>query len=128
MRRMALLLGVGLLVAAGCADKQQPASDAELSASPSVLDVSGSSSASYAPAKTYTPAPAPIAVEPAVAVEPAAPVASSSGSSYMVKKGDTLYGIARMRYGDGKAWKRIADANPGINPQGLKVGQTLMIP
>jgi 5'-nucleotidase len=48
--------------------------------------------------------------------------------SYTVKKGDTLYGIARQRYGDGKQWSKIAQANPGLRPETLKVGQTIVIP
>lgn len=122
MCKRAFLAGLGLLVAVGCADKKRPASEPGLSSSASVMDVSAppsSSGSAYAPAASYTPAPAPIAVEPA-------PVAG--GSSYTVRKGDTLYSIARSRYGDGKQWKRIADANAGIQPQSLKVGQTLVIP
>jgi nucleoid-associated protein YgaU len=47
---------------------------------------------------------------------------------YTIKKGDTLYSIARSRYGDGKQWSRIAQANPGIDPQKLAVGQVITIP
>ena len=47
---------------------------------------------------------------------------------YTVKKGDTLYGIAKQRYGDGKQWVRIAEANPGLRPEALKAGQTITLP
>lgn len=56
--------------------------------------------------------------------------ASAKGQAvrYIVKKGDTLFHIAKTAYGDGKKWTLIASANPGLTPQSLKVGQALMIP
>jgi 5'-nucleotidase len=53
---------------------------------------------------------------------------ASAKGSYKVKKGDTLYHIAKAEYGDGKKWTQIASANPGISPHSLKAGQTLVIP
>jgi 5'-nucleotidase / UDP-sugar diphosphatase len=52
----------------------------------------------------------------------------NSGGKYTVKKGDTLYAIAKARYGDGKQWQKIASANPGLSPSTLKVGQSIVIP
>ncbi|HET6251851.1 MAG TPA: LysM peptidoglycan-binding domain-containing protein [Tepidisphaeraceae bacterium] len=52
----------------------------------------------------------------------------ADAAGYKVKKGDTLYGIARNEYGDGKKWTLIASANPGLSPQSLKTGQTIVIP
>ena len=49
-------------------------------------------------------------------------------AAYTVKKGDTLFHIAKTAYGDGKKWTLIASANPGLTPQTLKTGQTLVIP
>jgi nucleoid-associated protein YgaU len=54
--------------------------------------------------------------------------AASSQGKYIVKHGDTLYHIAKVRYGDGKQWQQIASANPGVSPTTLKVGQVLVIP
>jgi nucleoid-associated protein YgaU len=59
---------------------------------------------------------------PAAAATPAAP------GPYTVRKGDTLYAIARTKYGDGKQWQKIVAANPGLRPETLKVGQTINIP
>lgn len=47
---------------------------------------------------------------------------------YVVQSGDTLYGVAKRRLGDGTRWREIEVANPGVSPRGLKVGQTLIIP
>jgi 5'-nucleotidase len=52
----------------------------------------------------------------------------ANGQSYTVKKGDTLFHIAKTYYGDGNKWQRIAEANPGVTPSSLKVGQVVMLP
>lgn len=44
---------------------------------------------------------------------------------YKVKSGDTLSGIAQ-RYG--ASISIIRDANPGLNPDKIKIGQTIIIP
>ena len=49
--------------------------------------------------------------------------------SYTVKKGDTLWAIAKYYYGDGSKYTSIAKANPSIvNPNLIYPGQTLVIP
>jgi len=45
-----------------------------------------------------------------------------------VERGDTLHSIARDHYGDAAQWVKIRDANPGIDPDRLKVGQVLVLP
>ena len=75
-------------------------------------------SAPLVPLETQTPVPA-------AAVTPAS---KSAKSAYTVKKGDTLYRIAKSKYGDGKQWQRIAAANPGVSPSSLHVGQKLLMP
>jgi len=86
---------------------------------------------------TPTPAPTPVtgyqpAAQPvsdsATTYTPTGGAGSLASGSYTVKKGDTLYGIARQRYGDGKQWNKIASANPGLRPETLKVGQTIQLP
>jgi 5'-nucleotidase/UDP-sugar diphosphatase len=107
----------------GCANKKT----AGIPTNESVADVS-----TPAPAMAYQPAPMPVAqpviYDSAVSQAPAASSGAMGGGTYTVKKGDTLYSIARQRYGDGKQWSRIASANPGLHPQSLKVGQTITIP
>jgi len=48
--------------------------------------------------------------------------------TYTVRPGDTLFGIAGRLLGDGRRWKELVDANPGLDPQAMKVGQVLKIP
>ncbi len=50
------------------------------------------------------------------------------GKTHTVRHGETLFSIARSSYGDGKAWKKIVSANPGVSPSKLKVGQVLTMP
>ena len=46
----------------------------------------------------------------------------------IVNSKTTLYGLAKKYYGRGEDWKKIADANGGINPKKLKEGMQLLIP
>jgi LysM repeat protein len=50
--------------------------------------------------------------------------------TYIVKKGDTLSGIARKAYGEGASWKTVYDANRHIltSPNDLRPGMELIIP
>jgi nucleoid-associated protein YgaU len=56
------------------------------------------------------------------------------GSTYVVKKGDTLWQIAEARYGTGYAWVDINNANgefpllPDGTPVFLRIGQTIVLP
>ena len=52
----------------------------------------------------------------------------STKTYYTVKKGDTLWGIAKKYYGNGSKYPTIAKANNIINPDNIKVGQKLLIP
>ncbi len=49
---------------------------------------------------------------------------------YVVRKGDSLFGIARQVYGDGNSWHRIQQANPIVlkDPDILHAGLVLRIP
>ena len=74
--------------------------------------------------RTLVAAPAP-----APAFTPPAPEQltrpQTSARSYSVVKGDSFYKIARA---NGIAVSALANANPGVDPAKLKVGQTLQVP
>ena len=48
--------------------------------------------------------------------------------SYVVKRGDTLSGIAAAQYGDAGKWRGIAAANRITNPRTLQPGTRLSLP
>ena len=91
------------------------------------------------------PPPEPIVLEPvpevSEEVSPAPPRAAPTEPpvvepptpaevTYVVRRGDTLYSIARRFYGDGKLWTLIRDANRDRipAPELLRVGTELTIP
>lgn len=49
-------------------------------------------------------------------------------TEYVVSRGDTLSEIAKALYGRASDWRRIASANPGVDPSRLRVGTVLRIP
>lgn len=71
------------------------------------------------------------AAPPEAAVRPTQPppATESVGETiYTVQEADTLSAIAREVYGDERFWTKIRDANPGIDPDRLLVGQKLRLP
>lgn len=52
----------------------------------------------------------------------------SSEQTYIVKKDDTFTSIAKQFYGSTNEWKRIAGANPLVDPRTMKIGTKLRIP
>ncbi|AXE37285.1 LysM peptidoglycan-binding domain-containing protein [Acidipropionibacterium virtanenii] len=55
-------------------------------------------------------------------------VAAADGVDHVVGPSDSLWSLARQSYGDPTRWRRIAAANPGIDPAALPVGDTIRIP
>lgn len=51
-------------------------------------------------------------------------------NTYTIKKGDTLYGIAKKLFGDANKWRFIFDCNTDIieNPKHIRPGQVIKIP
>jgi 5'-nucleotidase len=68
------------------------------------------------------------------APKPATPAAPAGENKYTqwyeVKSGDTLWKIAKERYGDGNLYTEIFKANQDVltDPDKIKVGQKLRIP
>lgn len=50
--------------------------------------------------------------------------------TYTIKKGDTLYSIAKLHYNDGSKWKQIYDANRNVltSSSFVPAGKTIVIP
>jgi len=115
--RTILLVAVGLLLVVGCEAKKRdevpPLAAEELQPLPPVE-------------------PAPVAVtEVETPPQPGMPPAPSAGSqTYTMKAGDTLYGVARRFYGDGKLWTKILEANKGKirDVSDIPIGTVLVIP
>jgi LysM repeat protein len=76
--------------------------------------IGGTSTVVTAPVAPSLPTPAPINPTPA-----------ASGGEYTIASGDTLGALAKK---NGVSLKAILDANPGINPRKLHVGQKVQIP
>lgn len=47
---------------------------------------------------------------------------------YSVKKDDSMWTIAKAWFGEGSKWNLIAQANPYVDPDRLKLGQILQLP
>ncbi len=71
------------------------------------------------------PTPARTVYEPLPAEEP-----QTSERYHVVEKGDTLYRLARMYYGDQSRWRDLYEANRSKigDPNKIRVGQRLLIP
>lgn len=69
---------------------------------------------------------------PTLMPEPEArPVQAAGGArtvEYVVQEDDSLWTIAAQWFGDATRWQEIAEANPAINPDRLRVGQKLQLP
>jgi 5'-nucleotidase len=117
----------GLITLVGCQNKKAKTADAPALTNDVLAVEPTSYDAAPIPSIEPVAAPAPVMAS-ATTPAPSAGPAASSGSNYQVKKGDTLFGIARTHYGDGKQWQRIANANPGLTPANLKAGSMIAIP
>lgn len=72
-----------------------------------------------------TPAPTTTVATATAPVETAIPAAAAAATEYTIAQGDTLSALAKNFHVKVKA---IEDANPGIDPTKLKVGQKIHIP
>ena len=68
------------------------------------------------------PAPEPQPPEPENAVEPEPYVHT------VRRSGETLVAISRWYTGSADNWKRLVDANNGLNPRQVRVGDKILIP
>ncbi|MGE0481181.1 MAG: LysM peptidoglycan-binding domain-containing protein [Phycisphaerae bacterium] len=56
------------------------------------------------------------------------PTSRTDGTKHTIKDGDTLAKIAADAYGAERYWQAILDANPGLDPNRLMVGKTIVLP
>jgi len=91
----------------------------------------GMSNAATAPQQTgaqppqVTQAPLPPVQPPPVTTAPMPLTAPAGTTEYVIASGDTLGAIAHK---NGLTVKALTEANPGVNPRKLKVGQKIQIP
>jgi 5'-nucleotidase / UDP-sugar diphosphatase len=118
MMKTWMTVGVAMLVVVGgCRIKSRPQADV-LEPLPPIDSINSTPAIDM----TSTPtAPAPVPV-PATVVEAPAP------RTHVVQPRDTLYSIARQYYNDGTKWPRIQAANPGLVPERLPLGKSIIIP
>jgi nucleoid-associated protein YgaU len=117
-----IIAAAALVALAGCstANKHTDTADANIQPPNTVTDV-GPAPASY---QTGAPTAPSSGGEVAMSATPS----GGGGTTYTVQPGDSLYKIARQHYGDPKAWKQIAAANPQINGTLIKPGQKIVLP
>jgi 5'-nucleotidase len=130
VNRTISIVAVTLLAAAGCSNSTTKPS-ASLQPTQSVTQLTPPPAAAPAPVDN-TEAEQVSALDtstPSMASEMSGgPSASSVGGKYTIKAGDTLFRIAVTHYGSGRDWKKIAAANPGLDPRHLRVGQSITLP
>lgn len=134
-----LAIGVALIVQ-GCKREQPPPAFPELSpvlptfdtnlppvVETNVASLPGLTDTSQPPAVvTAPPLPVPLPTPtPTVPTPAERPVEEAPSSEYTVEPGDTFYTIARKL---GVPMKALMDANPGVEPRRLRVGQKLVVP
>lgn len=114
--------GIGLmaLLMQGCGQSKEsapPAEPAFSNAPPAFVEPTNPPVAETNPPEVVTP--------PAVVETPATPVPPAGATEYTIVKGDYLQRIAKNFHVTVKA---ILDANPGLQPTKLQIGQKIQIP
>ena len=127
MKRIISIAAVTLLaIGAGCSNTNSKTADSKVLTPTPAAPVQPS-----APEQASSTDQGPLYVDTHTPSQPAIETGATTGGAggtYVVKHGDTLFHIATVSYGSGGQWKKIAAANPGVDPKHLKVGQKLIIP
>ena len=119
---LCLAMLAAALFAIGCSDNKPAASagaDIRLSSPPSA------NLQSIQPVQPVQPV---ISDSATVVTTVATATPTITGNSYTIQKGDTLFKIARAKYGDASAVRKIKEANPGLDADHVKVGQKINLP
>ncbi len=114
--------GIGLmaLLMQGCGQSKEPAPTTETTATNPPPEFVGTTNV-----EATTSNPPVVVVPPAVPETPPAPAVPSGATEYTIVKGDYLEKLAKDFHTSVKA---ILDANPGIEPTKLKIGQKIHVP
>ncbi len=133
MKHMLMLTGLAAALAlGGCQNKQDdeltrvPPPAYDETAAPEPIPAPGSYDAQNNGGDTGTGS-ADQMNQQAPAPQPMNNAAPQAGT-YTIRKGDTLWSIAQQVYGDGQRWQDIVNANPGLDPNKLRVGQKIVLP
>jgi LysM repeat protein len=152
MRKCAILALIGAVALIGCEKQQEPETiqvgepQTDMRSIDDLAPVDEGANQTYAgdggvvqPETTYTGSatyedtagdydqPAtPTWSEPEPMDEVAQP--SPEANTYVIRKGDTLWSIAKRKLGSGRRWKEIVDENPGLDPQRLVIGKVIRLP
>ena len=120
--------GIGLmaLLMQGCRQEKPSANEADTTTNrnPAMVETGTPVDTNPPPVVAAVTNPPPV-VEPPSTTTALTPSASPAGSDYTIASGDTLGAIARKNHVSLTALK---EANPGVEPTKLKIGQKLHIP
>jgi LysM repeat protein len=138
--RLAVFVALGLAVAfivpmlvQGCKreDNSNNLPPVDTNPPPAIVDTNAPAGTNLVPALppismgATNPAPLVAPLAPAPITPSVTPAPAGGGTEYTVVHGDSFYTIGKK---NGVSIKAIEDANPGVDPKKLKVGQKLQIP
>jgi len=129
LNRAGIAAGLALLFTAGCQTLDEPSAPAEAPAAPvrTAAPVQQEENAVEA-AIARAPAPGSAPAVPAAAPVPSAVLNPNAPDRYVVKRGDTLWGISSMFLRDPWLWPEIWHVNPAVaNPHLIYPGDTLAL-
>ena len=125
-------LAAGLVVTSGCKTTYSENGDLSLTPMPDSLSPEPQGNVTYPTPESEKPQPyykthpeAVAALDKYSAKTPAAPTAATGYSTYVVKSGESLSKIANAH---GFRYVDVLAVNPGINPNKIRVGQTIILP
>jgi LysM repeat protein len=125
-------IATGLVITSGCKTTYSDSADLSLTPMPSSLSPEPGGNITYPTPEAEKPQPyylahpeAVAALDKVAAKTPAAPAAAPGYSTYVVKSGESLSKIANAH---GFRYVDVLAVNPGIDPNKIRVGQTIVLP